>query len=1095
MFNNTTNSTRDAASDMPPESPPSSGESQTASPSSDSVPLPGSLTLTFLAAALSNALLEGAPPGISPSTQAATSTGEVPVQSGKKKRGLTNLNNLFKPSSGSTTARNLCGIEWQAQCKMSTVAEFTTHWNSLTPQQREPYITRSKLADTANLLVSSISLASDDSALNAGNSISHTLGTTMFPESSGQRSQLQRLVDEKSSWWRVTSRKTDGQEYVWVVINAIHPRVGPAPPRPDQRTDKTLSNGVLQDHDWSTTPDHWDISRPYRPYIPDLPKTQLFPDSSWIATAWPLGSDWGISGPGGWCLSSEMRTKLLATRANAYTLVGAIISAYKPWYIIPTELRLDWIDNSFPSEEVLAAQVGDVRQHILDQYGFIAYNLRQDPHWRTHPGLRAHILRVTNTGLDSCWHIGCIMDFKRMDFFVSELYDLISHDVPIHYQWFPADAGPFDPRALRANDYDFIQNIRRTQVEWQWSTAAQSANSMDPPAVPPPAQKKAKYFKASRRFKTDTWEEISKNAYKELSNWCAAECVKLPTRDVFVTYEYEGADEEYVAPVGSVISAKEMAAYVLGIAAQPNPISAVINTKEMAAHALELAAQPTTVSAPSAATLALTTGESSSSAQSGLRPAKKDSPAAATPTAEPSTLEHSEPVPVTKVTPRATVPNIVIRAQSRSPGAESAISLGEEDDVPFSFGSHVAPRAPDYTPVSPRSPSPSLAVTVPLPAPSSSRLPPPHRQKCLVFLDDYSSSSRKRTISFVSSPSGAGENKRPRMAAPPTSSRPTLMQRLHGVIATFPAASPLAPEPSPPQQLPLAQVQILPVRVEVGLPLIAESYQANELQIDGPVFMMGITFPAAPVLRSGRLTTTFQSAIWVVYDQLLSPNASPADSLQTLLRSGAPFRVFAPLPNTAFQQLAVAPSYLLRRNVFQGFDLTNLGYWNIYTSQVRELLCRPFACCFLTLGGILWRIALQFGPNTLVQEALVGPSSAVMLWGSGELVSNLWDDFVTPEEINTLLGRSHSGSESCWPPNDLWDSSKKWKGFWSDADEAWFQLHLANLLSGNLQAPKSWRTWKTSFRPAKLDTPLEIYAQELFKKLGYDNVRAPTWDL
>ncbi|KAG1748853.1 uncharacterized protein EDB91DRAFT_1244673 [Suillus paluster] len=454
----------------------------------------------------------------------------------------------------------------------------------------------------------------------------------------GQHSQLQRLVDEQSSWWRVTSRKTNGQEYVWVVINAIHPRVGPAPPRPDQRTDKTLSNRFLQDHDWSTTPDHWDISRSYRPYIPDLPKTQLFSDSSWITTAWPLGSDWGISGPGGWHLSLEMRTKLLATRANAYMLVGAIISDYKPQYIIPTELRLDWIDNSFPSKEVLAAQVGDARRHILDQYGFIAYNLRQDPRWRTHPGLQVHVLRVTNTGLDSCWHVGCIMDFKRMDFFILEL----------------------------ANNYDFIQNIRRTQVEWQRSTAVQSANSMDPPAVPPPAQKKAKYFKASRRFKTDTWEEISKNAYKELLNWCMVEHVRLLTRDVFVAYKYEGADEEYIVPVGSVISAKETQWLPMDTPYTVKPISAVINTKEMAAHTLELAAQPTVsssthtvenieidehvkmVSTPSAATLALTTGESSSSVQSGLGPAKKDSPAAATPTAEPSTSEHSEPAPITK---------------------------------------------------------------------------------------------------------------------------------------------------------------------------------------------------------------------------------------------------------------------------------------------------------------------------------------------------------------------------------------------------------------------------------------------------------------
>ncbi|KAG2354417.1 hypothetical protein BDR07DRAFT_1382270 [Suillus spraguei] len=1047
----------------------------------------------------------------------------------------------------------------------------------------------------------------------------------------GRCSPLQQLVNELSPRWRMTSRKTDGQEYVWVAINAIHPRVGPAPPRPDKRTDKTFSNGVLQDHDWSTTPDYWDNLRPYRAYIPALPNTRLFPDSSWIVTAWPLGSDWGVSESGGWRLSSEMRTKLLATRANANTLVGAIISAYKPRYIIPAELRLGWIDSSFPSEEALSAPVGDARRHILDQYGFIVYNLRQDPHWRTRSSLQGHVLRVANTGLEFCWHVGCIVDFKRMEFSVSELHDLISCGVPVHYQWFPNDGGPFDPRALGASDYNFLQKIRQNQPEWQRSTTAQSANPTDSPTVPPPAQKKAKYFKASGRFNTDKWEEISKNAYKELSKWCAAERVKLPTREVFVAYEYEGDDEEDVAPVGSV-STKEMAAYVLGLAAQPK-----VSFSTPAFKNLETDEPMKPISASSSssssATPAVTTGGSSSSAHH--KPAhvakdslpvvtstesSSDSPYVAISTAVPSSSEniksesslavsasiavnassekqHQGQRPATMCT--ETAPNIDILTRSISPGVESAVSLGEEDEAFCSFGS-----TPSLRPSSPgiSVPPPASLATVaavgnhnprnertyqqesnrswhhdrddsdrrrpvrrdfnalliennrrddrhsyndgyrrrrnhsgayPMPmahgrpagpivssslyprsyvTSSSSRLPLPHHQECSAFPDDNSCSSRKRTISSVSLPSRAEENKRPRVAAPPTSSRPTLMDRLRDVVAfptalpptlmdrihdvaTFPMASPPVPEPSPPQQLPSAQVQILPVLAEVGLPLIAESYQANELQIDEPVFMTGITFPAAPVLRSGRLTTTFRSAIRVVYDQLSNPNASPADTISTLLRSGAPFRVLAPLPNTAPQQLAVAPSYLLRRNVFQGFDLKNPGYWNIYTSRVSDLLRRPFARRFLTLGGIMWRIALQFGPNMLVQEALAGPSSAVTLWGSGESVGNLWDDFVTPEEIDTLLGRSRSGPESCWPPNDLWGSSKKWRGFWSDADEMWFQSHLANLSSGNLQAPKSRRTWKTCFRPAKSDAPSEIYAQELFRKLGYDIVCAPTWDL
>ncbi|KAG1884750.1 hypothetical protein F4604DRAFT_1676842 [Suillus subluteus] len=75
-----------------------------------------------------------------------------------------------------------------------------------------------------------------------------------------------------------------------------------------------------------------------------------------------------------------------------------------------------------------------------------------------------------------------------------------------------------------------------------------------------------------------------------------------------------------------------------------------------------------------------------------------------------------------------------------------------------------------------------------------------------------------------------------------------------------------------------------------GIWLIMQAYQANELQINGPpVFMQGVTFPAAPVNHSGHLITMFQSAIRIAYDLLANPNTSPADSIPTLLRSGATF--------------------------------------------------------------------------------------------------------------------------------------------------------------------------------------------------------------
>ncbi|KAG1829433.1 hypothetical protein EV424DRAFT_1535757 [Suillus variegatus] len=411
--------------------------------------------------------------------------------------------------------------------------------------------------------------------------------------------------------------------------------------------------------------------------------------------------------------------------------------------------------------------------------------------------------------------------------------------------------------------------------------------------------------------------------------------------DVFVAYKYEGADEEYVAPMGSVISANEMAAYVLGIAPQLKSISA-----------------------PSAVTPAVMMGETSSSAHHKPMHVTKDSlsvvistksssdsPPVATSNAELS-MENIEPQgPLTATAPipmdvspekqdqsqrpatmcAGTVPNIDIPTQLGLPGAESAVSLGEDKDLfppPTSstaaeaVGSQNARNHQMYQGKSDHSWHHGHDAldrpvhkdfhvllkeneccndqhfnnsddhrcgnhngTHPRSYTTSSHLTLPHRQECLAFLN---------------------ANKRLQMAPPPTFSWPTLMNRLHDVntfpaaspptlmerihdVATFPVASPPVPEPSLPQQLQPAQVQTLLVTAEVGLPLIAEYYQANELQIDGPAFMTGITIPVTPALRSGCLNTTFRSAIQVVYDKLLHLNGSPADSIQTLLRLGAPF--------------------------------------------------------------------------------------------------------------------------------------------------------------------------------------------------------------
>ncbi|KAG1866332.1 hypothetical protein C8R48DRAFT_672092 [Suillus tomentosus] len=383
----------------------------------------------------------------------------------------------------------------------------------------------------------------------------------------------------------------------------------------------------------------------------------------------------------------------------------------------------------------------------------------------------------------------------------------------------------------------------------------------------PSLQKKAKYFKASRRLKSDNWEEISKYAYKELLNWCAVEQVKLPITDIFVAYEYEGADEKYVAPMGSVISANEMAAYVLGIAPQPKSICA-----------------------PSAATPAVMTGETSSSAHhKPVHVAKdslpvimstessSDSPPVATSNAEPSSLENIKPqgpltatasipmnvsfekqdqsqCPVTMCAGtlkllEVKMPEIIRHIKGNWTTLDTTVMMhphSTDRDRPVHKDFHVLLkenehhddrhfnnsddyRCGNHDGTYPHSYATSLSLSLCLTL--------PHHQECLAFLNGHSSSSRKRMILSVSLPSRAEANKRLRMAAPPMFSRLTLMNRLHDIdtfpaasppmlmerihnVTTFPVVSPPAPEPSPSQQLQPTQVQTLPVTAEVGLPLI-----------------------------------------------------------------------------------------------------------------------------------------------------------------------------------------------------------------------------------------------------------------------------------
>ncbi|KAG1727770.1 uncharacterized protein EDB91DRAFT_1086293 [Suillus paluster] len=229
----------------------------------------------------------------------------------------------------------------------------------------------------------------------------------------------------------------------------------------------------------------------------------------------------------------------------------------------------------------------------------------------------------------------------------------------------------------------------------------------------------------------------------------------------------------------------------------------------------------------------------------------------------------------------------------------------------------------------------------------------------------------------------------------------------------------------------------VPIPSDEGLQCINTAFGANVARFTSLLpHLAGITFPSGAPQQLGRLITTFHTAIRVAYDLFCNLNASPADSIITLLSLGASYCIMTPMPAVRSSLAHTAgvyphitpPPYLDTRIQYSGMNLKGTDYWHQYL-------------------------------------------------------------------LHSLMG-----IESCWPPQDVWESSSRWMEFWTDADEKWFQTHLLNLSSGNLAALKTCRNWKRSFWPTAAvrlgdSAGTEIFAHSLLQDLGYCTDKEPCWDL
>ncbi|KAG2063413.1 hypothetical protein BDR04DRAFT_1123282 [Suillus decipiens] len=195
----------------------------------------------------------------------------------------------------------------------------------------------------------------------------------------------------------------------------------------------------------------------------------------------------------------------------------------KQGYTRPPYLLLNWLENSFPSEEALAAQIADTRRHMLDQYRFIIFN------WVTLVSLAIEPLH---------------------------LHTLLMRYILIYYQWFPTSTGPFNPKALRATDCDMTTHLK-PQMTLAFALRKGKECKASPKCLAGPVQKKpAKYIAVEKVGEEGKDHCISKNEHKRLTQWCQGMHKSLPGGDIFYAYKNDAEDEDNAMPAGPVMMAK-----------------------------------------------------------------------------------------------------------------------------------------------------------------------------------------------------------------------------------------------------------------------------------------------------------------------------------------------------------------------------------------------------------------------------------------------------------------------------------------------------------------------------------------------------------
>ena len=127
----------------------------------------------------------------------------------------------------------------------------------------------------------------------------------------------------------------------------------------------------------------------------------------------------------------------------------------------------------------------------------------------------------------------------------------------------------------------------------------------------------------------------------------------------------------------------------------------------------------------------------------------------------------------------------------------------------------------------------------------------------------------------------------------------------------------------------------------------------------------------------------------------------------------------------------------------------------------------PAAAVVLTQGGLLARIAIEFGDHQLLTRLLRTPSEDVQPNPDfPHLFSDIFPQTLVPNIIGESVGTPPSASESWFPPLDIFNRYLGNTFDWSQACEDWFQKRITVIYRNNSIDARPFRKseWATSLK-------------------------------